>query len=135
MSNAAVDGYQGYPIALLHMTWRHFPVLLVAAVLSSTACNDTRMPTSSVDDSTFVRTMIELQKLARDTSLDSLMRDSTRHVILRRHGLTAEELVRAARAMANDPDHAERVWTAISTAGTKGARPTPQLPTHFGAPR
>ena len=117
------------------MTWRHFPALLVLAVLASAACIDTRMPTSSVDDSTFVRTMVELQKLASDTSLDSLMRDSTRHMILRRHGLTADELVKAARAMASDPDHAERVWTAISTAGTKKAKAaTPQMPTHFGTP-
>jgi hypothetical protein len=117
------------------MTWRHFPVLAFAVVLASAACTDARMPTSSVDDSTFVRTIVELQKLANDTSLDSLMRDSTRHVILRRHGLTTEELVQAARAMAYDPDHAERVWTAISTAGMKKApATTPRMPTHFGTP-
>lgn len=123
------------------MTARPLAALLLVAVLAGAECSGGRMPTSSVDDSTFVRTMVELQRLASDTSLDSLMRDSTRHVILRRHGLTADELVDAAQEMANDPDRAERVWTAINTAGANGKQPngripsTPTAPIHIGTPR
>jgi hypothetical protein len=122
------------------MIARCFPAVLVAAVLVSAACTDTRLPTSSVDDSTFVRTMVDLQRLGEDTTIDSLMRDSSRHVILRRHGLTADELVQAARALAYDPDHAERVWSAITTAGMRGARAgaarrtTPNANLHLGTP-
>ena len=99
------------------MITRALAVVLAVIVVAGAACNGTRMPTSAVDDSTFVRTMVELERLASDTTLDSLMRDSTRRVILRRHGLTAGELVQAARAMAYDPDRAARIWTAITSAG------------------
>lgn len=122
------------------MTARLFGIVLIATVLAAWACNGTKLPTSAVDDSTFVHTMIDLQRLSDDTTLDSLMRDSTRRVILRRHGLTAGELVEAARAMASDPDRAERVWTAISNARAPGERrraippATPRAPVHMSTP-
>ncbi len=123
------------------MIARLFGVVFIAAVLAAWACNGTKLPTSAVDDSTFVHTMVDLQRLSDDTTLDSLMRDSTRRVILRRHGLTAGELVQAARAMASDPDRAERVWTAINNERMPGIerrnriRPTtPKAPTHIGTP-
>ena len=138
----AVDSWCCNSIALLPMIARPFAVVLAAAVLvAGLGCISTKMPTSAVDDSTFVHTMIELQRLAEDTTLDSLMRDSTRRVILRRHGLTAGELVQAARVMAYDPDRAQRVWTAITNAGSPGVgrrRPStpgrPPAPMHIGTP-
>jgi hypothetical protein len=122
------------------MITRALAVVLAIIVVAGAACNGTRMPTSAVDDSTFVRTMVELERLASDTTLDSLMRDSTRRVILRRHGLTAGELVQAARAMAYDPDRAARIWTAITSAGEPGfgrrrAIPAPpKAPIHMSTP-
>src|SRR5690348_15129233 len=123
------------------MITRPLAVVLAAVVVAGAGCNGTRMPTSAVDDSTFVRTMVELERLADDTTLDSLMRDSTRRVILRRHGLTAAELVQAARSMASDPDRAERVWTAISNRWEPGLErrrtnppATPKAPMHIGTP-
>ena len=132
----AVDEWLYDPVALLQMTVRLFAAVLVIGVFAAVACNGTGMPTSSVDDSTFVHTMIDLQRLADDSTLDSLMRDSTRRVILRQHGLTADELVRAARAMASDPDRAVRVWTAISNGRTPGGlRTAPRIPSTPGSPR
>lgn len=122
------------------MIARSFPALLIVAVLAGAACTDTRLPTSLVDDSTFVRTMVALQRLADDTTIDSVMRDSSRHVILRREGLTADALVQAARDLAYDPDHAERVWTAITMSGVNEGRQrmsrqrTPTAATHLGTP-
>jgi len=123
------------------MITRALAVVLAAVVVAGAACNGTRMPTSAVDDSTFVRTMVELERLADDTTLDSLMRDSTRRVILRRNGLTAGELVQAARAMAYDPDRAARVWTAITSARAPdlerrrtGAPATPKASIHMSTP-
>ena len=122
------------------MIARRLAVLLSITMVACIGCPGAKMPTSSVDDSTFVRTMVELQRLQGDTTLDSLMRDSTRRIILRRHGLTTSELVQAARAMAYDPARAERVWTAISNARTPGGfKPlrratTPQAPQHIATP-
>lgn len=121
------------------MIARPFALVVVAAVVAGSGCNETRMPTSAVDDSTFVHTMVDLERLADDTTLDSLMRDSTRRVILRRHGLTAGELVQAAQAMASDPDRAERVWTLISSARAPGIErrrvpATPKASIHMSTP-
>lgn len=123
------------------MIARCFAAVLTAMLVGGLGCNGTKMPTSAVDDSTFVHTMVDLERLADDTTLDSLMRDSTRRVILRRHGLTAAELVQAARSMASDPDRAERVWTAISNRWEPGLErrrtnppATPKAPMHIGTP-
>ena len=87
-------------------------LLLVATVV---ACTDFGKATASVPDSTFVRTMVELERLSDDTLVDSTMRDSARHMILRRHRVSSDQLIQAAQAMAGDPDHAIRVWTAIDS--------------------
>jgi hypothetical protein len=93
------------------------PLLFVAAlaVLGGMGCTDHGVPTSSVDDTTFIRTMVDLQRASDDTLLDSLMLDSVRHMILRRHNLSADRLVEAARAMAYDPGRAMKIWKAIDS--------------------
>lgn len=87
----------------------------IAAVVVAGGCVGHSAPTSSVDDTTFVHTMVDLQRAFDDSTLDSLMLDSVRHVILRRHGLTADELVQTARALSYDPDRAIQVWKAIDS--------------------
>lgn len=88
---------------------------LILAAVYAAGCTNPGAATSPVPDSTFVRTMVELQRVSDDTLMDSTMRDSARHVILRRHGLSTDRLVQAARAMASDPDRAIQVWKAIDS--------------------
>lgn len=97
------------------MSARALLSIAACAVVATAGCGDRGAPTSSVDDTTFIHTMVELQRAFDDTTLDSLMLDSVRHVILRRHGLSADGLVEAARAMSSDPAHAIKVWKAIDS--------------------
>jgi hypothetical protein len=66
-----------------------------------------------MSDSVFVHSMIELRKVAQDTTMDALMRDSTRSMILRRYALTPEQLDAAARALSAQPARAESLWKLI----------------------
>jgi hypothetical protein len=71
--------------------------------------------TGDVVDSTFIATMAELQQLQVDPALDSAAREAARRYILQRRGLTPEGLYQAARALAEDEEHALRVWRAIDS--------------------
>ncbi len=67
-----------------------------------------------MSDSTFVHTMIRpagvTLKIRRSMPL---MRDSTRHLILRRYKLTPEQLDAAARALSAQPARAESLWKLV----------------------
>jgi hypothetical protein len=75
-----------------------------------------------VSDSTFIAAMAALRRIGADTLMDSTARDSARKVVLRRYRLTPERLEQAARALADDPDHALAVWRAIEER-QRGKRP------------
>lgn len=66
-----------------------------------------------MSDSVFVHSMIELRKVAGDTTMDQMMRDSMRTMILQRYKLTPAQLDTAARALAAQPARAESLWKLI----------------------
>ena len=77
---------------------------------------------SGVSDSTFVATMAELRLVQLNASLDSAGRTVARQRILQRRGLTPAALERAARALADDPEHAGAVWQAINAHVARAER-------------
>jgi cell wall assembly regulator SMI1 len=81
--------------------------------------------TETMGDSTFVATMVALRRIEADSLMDSTARDSARTVVLRHHGVTAGELEQAARAMAEDLDHASAVWREIAKQSTTRPASTP----------
>lgn len=90
------------------------PAALGLVLVVATGCPEGAMARhSTMSDSTFIQAMVELRRASTDTSLDSLMRDSTRRVILRRHGITAQQLIGEAEGMASDPERASRIWKVI----------------------
>ncbi|MBX6333002.1 MAG: hypothetical protein IRY91_14235, partial [Gemmatimonadaceae bacterium] len=81
--------------------------------------------TKVMGDSTFVSTMVALRRIEADSLMDSTARDSARTVVLRHHGVTADELEQAARAMAADLDHASAVWREIAKQSATRRPSTP----------
>jgi hypothetical protein len=65
-----------------------------------------------VSDSAFVATMAELRRAQGSTS-DSGALAAARRRILQQRGLTVEQMDRAGRALANDPQHAADLFDAI----------------------
>lgn len=80
-----------------------------------------------VSDSTFVQTMAALRRVASDSMLGDSARAHRRDSVLRQHGVTAPQLERAARALADDPDRAESLFQAVNRANgaTDSARVRP----------
>ena len=70
-------------------------------------------PSIGMSDSAFVATMAELQKIQEDPLLDSAAQDAARTRVLQTRGLTPQELERAARALAADPEYAAEIVQAI----------------------
>lgn len=98
--------------------------ITLAALLLGAGVGCTGGPVARhVSDSTFVRTMVQLRRVAADSSLDSASRDSARKATLERNGLTATELEQAAASLASDPDRAARLWRVIE--GELAGRPLP----------
>lgn len=68
---------------------------------------------AGVSDSTFVETMADLRRLHSQPWLDTTARAAARDSILQSRGLTPEDLERASRALAGDPDRALEIWAEI----------------------
>jgi len=66
-----------------------------------------------MSDSTFVRTMVALWRVATDSSIDSTARDSARRQVLRQNSVTAEQLDAASKALAREPVRADSLWVRI----------------------
>ena len=84
-------------------------------VMAATGCRGGGAPGLGMPDSTFVATLNDLRRIETDTSLDVTMRDSTRRLILRKHKVTAEQLEKAARALAQSPARASDLWRRIES--------------------
>jgi len=95
----------------------------VALVVASAGCERGR-GISGVGDSTFVAAMAQLHAIERDVRLDSAGKVAARRVALQERGLSPVQLERAARALAEDPDRAIRVWNRIDSATQKLSGPT-----------
>ena len=65
-----------------------------------------------VSDSAFVATMADLRR-AQGSMLDSVTLAAARKRILQQRGLTVEQMDRAARALASDPQRAADLFDAI----------------------
>ena len=70
-----------------------------------------------VTDSTFVATMIALQRINNNESLDSASRATARDSLLQGRDLTADQLARAGRALSDDPERALTLWQRIRKEG------------------
>jgi hypothetical protein len=106
-------------------------MVLAAALLQAACPRWSSAGRGDVPDSTFVATMVQLRQVQGDSSLEAMAKDSARREVLRAHGLTAEELERAARALAANPKHAMAVFREIDRQAT--GRPAPAVPS--SAPR
>jgi hypothetical protein len=99
--------------------------VLAAATVAAAGCRP--RDSTRVSDSTFIATMVDLRRLPTAGAGDSAVRAA----ILRRRGVTAAALERAARDLAADPKRAARVWSAIEqreTPPTAPSMPTPPVP-------
>ena len=101
----------------------------IVLVMALSGCKRDESPTG-MSDSTFVATMAELRKIQEDPILDSAAQAAARTRVLQSRGLTPRELERAARALADDPEHAAEIVQAIdrqargdTTAQRPSARP------------
>jgi hypothetical protein len=64
-------------------------------------------------DTTFVKTMVGLYRVATDSSIDSTARDSARRQVLRLNKVTTEQLDAASKALALEPVRANSLWARI----------------------
>lgn len=66
-----------------------------------------------VSDSAFVSTLAELRQVEGSTT-DTVALAAARRRILQQRGLTAAQMDRAARALANDPQRAADIFDAVA---------------------
>ena len=94
------------------------PHLALILALGAGGCQG-REIVAGVDDSTFVRTMAALRQVQGDSTIGDAVRRVRRDSVLKRNRVTADQLERAARALADDPPRAEALFQAVNrTAGT-----------------
>jgi hypothetical protein len=86
---------------------------MIALLMGAAGCGCAGQA-GGMSDSTFVATMAELRKIAATSPGDSARIAAARAAALQRRGLTPAQLERAAGALADDPDHAAKVWQAIA---------------------
>ena len=87
-------------------------VLHAALLLTLWGCRRGELA-AGVNDSTFVSVMTQLRTIEADTLLTSDARAAARKRALAKHGVTADALEQAARALADDPDRAFAVWREV----------------------
>jgi hypothetical protein len=102
-----------HSLARMIRTFVALSVMLLG--VAATGCRRGRSASLGMSDTTFVATLSDLRRIETDTSLDITMRDSTRHMILRRHKVTAEQLEKAARALAQSPARASDIWRSVES--------------------
>jgi len=97
--------------------------------LAAGGCRRRAEIVDGVSDSAFVATMVELRRLGTTAPLDSAASAEARARVLQRRGLTAARFERAAAALADDPEHAQRVFARVDSAiaaADSSRRLTPQ---------
>lgn len=109
------------------------PHLALILALGAGGCQ-ARDIVPGVDDSTFVRTMADLRRVQTNPSLaDSAARAAARAAALKRHGMTAEQLERAARSLATDPERAQALFRAVNKATGAAADSSDIAPARSGS--
>lgn len=84
----------------------HGVVLALAA-----ACDGQRL--AGISDTTFVRVMADLRAIQEQPWADSARKAAALDSVLQSRGLTPEQLERAARSLADDPERAVELWREI----------------------
>jgi hypothetical protein len=97
--------------------------LLIVLLLAACPAGEPRIDIG-MTDSTFVHTMVRLRKVDQDSTLDSLARDSARRMVLRTEKVSPERMEAAAKALAEQPTRAEKVWKTIEDQLIKSQRAT-----------
>src|SRR4051812_40005830 len=100
----------------------HVILVLACAMVGGCARGDI---VPGVSDSTFVATMAELRR-AEGSTTDTAALGAARRRILQQRGLTVEVMDRAARALANDPDHAADLFDAIEKRAVNAPEQSPR---------
>ena len=85
-----------------------------------------------VGDSAFVATMADLRR-AQGSTGDTVVLAAMRRRILQQRGLTVEQLDRAGRALANDPQRAADIFDAIDKRAVNIANDSVQKDTSRAA--
>jgi hypothetical protein len=102
------------------------PHLALILALGTGGCQG-REIVAGVDDSTFVRTIAALRQVQGDSTIGDSVRRLRRDSVLRRNRVTADQLERAARALADDPPRAEALFQAVNrTTGTPDTARAPR---------
>ncbi len=86
--------------------------ILVLALLSLAGCRS-RSADLGMSDSAFVQVMGELKAVADVPTVTPEVRAQRRDAVLRKRGLTADQLEKLAATLGAHPQHAKRLWTAI----------------------
>jgi hypothetical protein len=98
-----------------------FIAVLCLGALSASGCRSADA-SLGMTDTTYVNTLSELKAVADDPALSDAVRTQRRDAVFRKYNVRAEQLEVAARALANKPDHAMRLWRAIDTRAMKLGR-------------
>ncbi len=77
---------------------------------------------AGVTDSAFVAAMAALQQVNGDEARDSASKAAARDSVLQGRGLTEDDLIAAARALATDPDRSIAIWRRIGEAEKRPLR-------------
>jgi hypothetical protein len=128
--------------------WAGLALARTAALMAGLALAGCRhwadQASGEVSDSTFVASMADLRRAVQpggvESARDSAGRAAVRDSILAKHGVTAATLERAARALAQNPNHAADVARAIdhkvelAAAAAPPVQPSPPAPTQPATP-
>jgi hypothetical protein len=95
----------------------------LAIVLSACPAPDPHVDLG-MSDSTFVRTVVRLRRIALDSSMDSISRDSARRMVLRDERVTSTLLDSAARILRFEPKRADTLWKTIEAQVTRRQAPS-----------
>ena len=88
----------------------HWFALLCLLALS--ACRSSKAELG-MSDSAFVQVMSELKLVADAPNVSAPVRAQRRDAVLRKRGVTAEQIERLGETLTAHPSHARQLWSAI----------------------
>lgn len=86
--------------------------IAITALLALSAC---RRETADLgmSDSAFVKVMSELKQVADEAAVEPAVRAQRREAVLRKRGVSADEIEGLAATLTAHPQHAKRLWAEI----------------------
>lgn len=99
---------------------------LILALLLLTGCRS-RTADLGMSDSAFVQIMGELKAVADVQTVSPEVRAQRRDAVLRKRGVTADQLEKLSATLGAHPQHAKRLWAAIDAKAfaLTAKKPTP----------